>query len=93
MLEIRVIPGKDPQIIHQGDPIHLAAELASCASVIYQNYGGEDPFAAVIFKHAMQAAVMDDSPTWQPVEGIVTVKVDTEAIKNGQVQNPDGTGS
>ena len=41
MLEIRVIPGKDPQIIHQGDPIHLAAELASCASVIYQNYGGK----------------------------------------------------
>lgn len=89
MLEIKVIPGKDPQIIHQGDPIHLAAELTACASVIYQNLGGEDPFEAVIFKHAMQAAVEDDSPTWKPVDGIVTVKIDAEALRHGQVQDPD----
>lgn len=93
MLEIKVIPGKDPQIIHQGDPIHLAAELASCASVIYQNFGEEDPFAAMIFKHSIQAAIEDGSPTWQPVEGVVTVKIDVEAMRNGQVQDPDGTGS
>lgn len=89
MLEIKVIPGKGQQIIHQGDPIQLAAELTACASVIYRNLGGEDPFAAVIFKHAMKAAVEDDSPTWKPVEGIVTVKINTEAMKNGQVQDPD----
>lgn len=89
MLEIKVIPGEDPQITHQGDPIRLAAELASCASVIYQNFRREDPIAAALFKYAMQAAIEDDSPTWEPIEGIVTVKIDTEVMRNGQVQDSD----
>lgn len=89
MLEILIIPGKDPQITHQGDPIHLAAELMACASIIHQNLAREDPFAAVLFKHSIQAAVEDDSPTWTPVEGIVTVKIDMEALRHGQVQDPE----
>lgn len=89
MLRIEINTGKDNRIAHNGDPVHLAAELSMAAGIIYQAIGGRNPFAALMFKTAIQAAVSDDAPTWEPTDGVTTVVINVEDMRNGQVQSSD----
>lgn len=63
------------EIAFAGNPVLVAAELASAVSGMYQGLTQKDPVDAAAFKACMQEFFEDDSPTWNAAHNMTMVTI------------------
>lgn len=81
MLKIHIdVPDEDNLVMHTGDAVETAMELAIVCGAVFQGLKSDNPIAAIAFRHFLDLGLKDDSPVWRPQENITILKVKREVM-------------